>query len=364
MKRTSIVFILISLLLLAACQNDDPAPTLVPTAELLELEATAVSETTSTDGESAAGVPTMAPTEPPVPTATPLPSKEMTICMANEPSTLFLYGDRSLAATAVRHAIYENIITSLAYEYQARGVEKVPSLADGDAVINEVAVQLGDPVLNSSGDAVILGSGMQIITADGEFLTFTGEEETPVMMQQMVVDFRLQPLVWSDGEPVTAVDSIFSFNLASDPAIANDKTKPNRTATYEAIDDRAVRWTGIPGFLDETYFLNVWTPLPAHQLSALTAFDMATAPELGEFPLSHGPFVVESWTRGAEMVLVRNPHYYEDVPQIGRLTILFDVDGLDGVVNGRCDIALQDSVSILEAADIAAAADAGDITPY
>ncbi|MCP5096286.1 MAG: hypothetical protein GY943_12100, partial [Chloroflexi bacterium] len=46
------------------------------------------------------------------------------------------------------------------------------------------------------------------------------------------------------------------------------------------------------------------------------------------------------------------------------LTILFDVDGLDGVVNGRCDIALQDSVSILEAADIAAAADAGDITPY
>ena len=51
-----------------------------------------------------------------------------------------------LAARHVQHAIFTNYITTLSYAYQADGLEKLPSLADGDAVLNVVEVAEGDIV--------------------------------------------------------------------------------------------------------------------------------------------------------------------------------------------------------------------------
>lgn len=60
--------------------------------------------------------------------------------MSTEPDDLFLYGSTQLTAVAVRYAIYENLYTTLDYDYQPQGLEKLPSLEDGDAVINTVTV--------------------------------------------------------------------------------------------------------------------------------------------------------------------------------------------------------------------------------
>ena len=78
--------------------------------------------------------------------AAPARPKELTICMAQEPATLYLYGETMLTAAAIRHALYTNYITNLSYDYQADGLEKIPSLADGDAVVNTVEVEEGDVV--------------------------------------------------------------------------------------------------------------------------------------------------------------------------------------------------------------------------
>lgn len=333
------------LIALVACQEEDPAPTVVPAAELAHDAADAVDNAGSQEsGETATAVPTAAPT---LPTPTPEPPKKLVVLMAVEPNSLYLYGDSSLQATAVRHGIYENLFTSLGYDYQAQGLAKLPSLADGDAAINIVEVAEGDVVLNSSGDPVQLAPGKQIITADGSFLTYDGE--TGVQMQQMVVDFTFKPLVWSDGVPVTAVDSVFSFNVAADPLTPGIKTKIERTAAYEATGELTVRWTGVPGFLDETYFLNVWQPLPTHQLSRLSANELVNAEETTRLPLSHGPFVVSEWVAGSHILLTANPHYYraaEGYPLVDEVTIRFGMDAgenLETLLANAADILTSDN---------------------
>lgn len=341
---------------LAACgREDDAAPTVAPTADGPAVADESVAAETAVPVETAAATATAVP-----PTATPRPAKSITVCLATEPENLYLYGDTSAAATDVRHGLYETMITQLGYDYQAQGVEKVPSLADGDAHIDTVTVQTGDQVVNASGDPVRLAPGVQIITADGEFLTYRGDESAAVQMQQMTVDFTLQPLVWSDGSLVTAVDSVFSFNVAAAPETAVDKAKVNRTASYEAVGELGLRWTGLPGFLDETYFLNVWTPLPSGQLGRFTAVDLLTAPEATQNPLSHGPYMVADWQPGNALTLTRNPHYYQaGLPHIGEVTFLFVEDGLAAVQNGRCHIATQETLTLDRIPEIleAAAAD-------
>jgi peptide/nickel transport system substrate-binding protein len=180
-------------------------------------------------------------------------------------------------------------------------------------------------------------------------------------MQQMVVEFTFSPLVWSDGLPVTAADSVYSFSIAADAATPGDKSKLERTAAYEATGEQAVRWTGLPGFLDPTYFINAWPPLPRHQLADITAEELLTAPETVQSPLSSGPFMVDEWQPGVLLRLVRNPHYFrqsEGLPSVGVLTVRFDADlsePVTAVTSGQCDVVTQDSLGLDDVPTVQAA---------
>ena len=156
----------------------------------------------------------------------------LVICQPQEPASLYWYGERSLAATAVYHAIYENNVTHLSFDYQAQALEKLPSLADGDAVLQVVEVDEGATVIGANGNVTTLREGTTLINASGEVVSFRG---TPISMNQLVVDFQMKPTVWADGMPVTADDSVYSFELASDPDTPGDKFLVARTAVYEAI---------------------------------------------------------------------------------------------------------------------------------
>ena len=89
----------------------------------------------------------------------PLPPKDLVVCLAQEPDTLYPYGSTMLASKSVQHAIFTNNITSLSFDYQAEGLEKLPSLADGDAIINLVEVQEGTLVRDASDAVVMLEEG-------------------------------------------------------------------------------------------------------------------------------------------------------------------------------------------------------------
>ncbi|MBK8900205.1 MAG: hypothetical protein IPM53_03390 [Anaerolineaceae bacterium] len=276
--------------------------------------------------------------------------KELVICQAAEPDSLFLYSGYMLDKQNIHHAIYENLVTQLDYGYQAQGLEKLPSLDDGDAVLQTVTVQAGDTVLSADDEVVTLAEGVDVLNAAGERVTFDG---TPLEMSQLVVDFTLKPMVWSDGTPVSAADSVFSFAVnrtVQVPFTTVDTTRTERTASYEATGDLSLRWTGLPGWLDQTYFLNVWTPLPEHQLSKYDVNMLPELPEAVRRPLSSGPFVVTEWLPGDMIQLSANPYYYraeEGLPKLDNLTFQYypDVDGIVGpLLSGPCRIIAQSAL--------------------
>lgn len=345
---------LLAALLLAACRDADSgsadAGAATPPAETedggagpdAEIDADPPAEDEDEAAEATA-VPSPAPTPP--------PEKSLVVCLSREPDNLYIYGDETPAAQAVRQALYENLYTVLGYAYQPQGLEKLPSLSDGDARIEIVRVEAGDIVNDTDGNVVILAEGVMVRSATGEVVTFDG---TPIDVPQMVVDFAFKPLVWSDGTPVTAVDSIFSFNVALSPRTPGRKALVNHTASYQATGDRSVRWTGVPGYLDATYFTNVWMPLPTHQLQQFTPAELVNAPEATRLPLSTGPYVVEKWTDESGLVLTANPYYYRSgLPHVSRLTFRFG--DAAALLDAGCDVIGNDALTVADVDAVAAA---------
>ncbi|MEZ4645347.1 MAG: ABC transporter substrate-binding protein [Chloroflexota bacterium] len=346
MKQTYLVLLLMMLLLLAACRQDElPQPTPTP---VLQETAVAANETpVVADDPAATATPQPTPTIPPTPT--PLPLKELTVCMAHLPQNVYLYGDQSLPAIAVRHAIYENLYTSLGYDYQAQALQKLPHPEDGDVIIQTVTVNLGDEVVDYRGDVHMLRAGITVVNSDGERVTVADQ---PVQMQQMAVEFTFKPLIWSDGTPVTADDSVFSFAVAADPNTTGSKHKTQVTQLYEATGPLTVRWTGLPGYLDADYMTNVWMPLPQHQLSAIPVADLHNVPETALTPLSTGPFMLVESTPD-ELTLAKNPNYYranEGLPalDIVHVRVVTDTAVLLSDTLGGCDVVTQDALTFNE----------------
>jgi peptide/nickel transport system substrate-binding protein len=263
-----------------------------------------------------------------------------------------------LAAVHIQAALYDasalsNAVDDRSFGYQAVVIEKLPSLADGDAVIQTVTVGPGDRVVNDVGDPVELTEGVMIRPAGcyASDCAIGYDGTSQVEMEQMVVTFTLKEgLTWADGTPVTARDSVFSFNLASDPDTPNpSRYTENRTARYEAVDERTVVWTGLPGYRDSAYFINIWVPLPEHQLGHMTAAEIVESEEASRTPLGYGPFTVQEWIAGDHITMVRNPHYFradEGLPKVDEIVFRFIGEdpnaAIAAALAGECDILTQD----------------------
>ena len=313
----------------------------------------------------------LVPTVPPTPTPSPIPSptpsptpkpKILTVCMPEEPDSLYLYGTASTAAQHVWQAIYDGPVDGRNYAFQPVILTGLPSLTGGTAAIETVTVQAGDRVLAANGEVVPLAPGVTVEDAGGQRVPFDG---TPILMQRMVVTFTLHPnLAWSDGAPLTADDSVYSFELAADPAtpagagqplMAANKHNVERTAAYRALDARTVVWTGVPGFLDRAYWLNFWPPLPRHAWGGLSAADLLTADVSTRQPLGWGPFLLREWVPGDTITVVRNPLYFrvpEGLPRLDQVTFRFipDPNALAGeLVAGRCDVVTHEGAEAVRA---------------
>jgi peptide/nickel transport system substrate-binding protein len=293
--------------------------------------------------------------------------KELVVCMPAEPTTLFLYGADSPARRAIFHAIYENLFTSLDYQFQPQGLEKLPSFQDGDVSIASVEVRAGDRVVDASGDVVALREGMHVVNAGGASVAFDGQ---PVTMSQLTVEFTFRPLAWEDGTPVTAADSVLSYDIAASALAPGSKLAVERTATYEATGERTVRWTGIPGWLDSRALLPLWPPLPRHILGDMTTDELLASELSQRRPLAYGPFRIDEWVAGEELRLVRNEHYYrldEGLPRLDAVTFRF-VPNRDALmaqlVAGDCDVVTRDGAYAGQIALLQAAEEQGLVVPY
>jgi peptide/nickel transport system substrate-binding protein len=366
------ILIVVIVTFLVACRQEE-APAIQNNSQSVTTDqAAGDSESIETSGSSTSSVATpeadegQTPNPTPTTIPTPVPPKELIVCVSGEPQDLYLYGDSSAPAVAIRHALYESLYTSLGYDYQPLALEKLPSLADGDAILESVAVEAGMLVINSAEEIVPLAVGTEVIDVNGEVQIFTGE---PIPMPQLVVDYTFKPLVWSDGTPVTAEDSVFSYELAGDRETPRLDDQVRYSASYTAVDERTVRWVGLPGYLDPTFMTHIWTPLPRHQLEEFTPAELPDISEAAIEPLSYGPFVVESWTPGEEIRLSPNPHYYrsaEGLPYLDALIFRFLSSGNTRLPDGfeTCDIITQDVFSFDALPAVDEAQEAGTLVEH
>ncbi len=287
-------------------------------------------------------------TPPPPLAGTPTPvTRSLTVCLGEEPNTLYAYGSLNSSARSVLSAIYDGPMDVVDYSYEPILLEKIPALEDGDAQVGPITVNAGDEVVDSSGNLVLLATGVKVrpggCRSDECAITYDGSSS--IQMDQLVVTFTmLEGLLWSDGEPITAADSIFSFQLASSDDTPVSKFLVDRTAIYEAADEYTVQWWGKPGFIDPDYYTNFWLPLPQHAWSEFPAADLLQLDVSSQMPVGWGPYIVDEWEAGRQIHLVKNLNYFRaasGLPKFDELTYLIFEDtnaAITALVDGTCDV--------------------------
>ena len=281
------------------------------------------------------------------PSATPVPSRTLTVCLGEEPNTLYPLGGPNTAAQSVLQAIYDGPMDVVGYNYQPVILQRVPSIATGDALLEATPVKKGDLIVDAGGNLSYLDTGLRARPAgcrnDDCAVTYDGV--SPLEMDQMIVNFGLlEGLVWSDGEPLTADDSVFAYNLAKDDGTPGSKFIFDRTQSYEATDETHLQWWGIPGFIDPTYYTNFWAPLPQHAWGEFAAADLPQIDIASRTPIGWGPYVMEEWIAGDHLTLTKNIRYFradENLPVFDTLVFRIVPDpnaAMSDLVSGACDI--------------------------
>jgi peptide/nickel transport system substrate-binding protein len=193
-------------------------------------------------------------------------------------------------------------------------------------------------------------------TADGSIEGRLAESWT-VNDASDAVTFKLhEDAVWSDGEPVTAEDVVFSFQMYSDPDV---EAKSRYHLEYIAgVDESGAELSedSIEVTADDEYTVTIKLKsamyadtflqdidtvyiIPKHIFEGKTAEEI-NAPDLWANPVGSGPFIYDSEINGERIEFVKNPNYYLGAPKIDRL-ILRVTDSasmLAGLINGDLDL--------------------------
>lgn len=343
-KGLSVLSVLVMLgMLLAACEE----------------RATIVPQPSTGPGTPQVNVLTATATRKAQPTAAPtaVPPKTLVVCLGQEPTSLYMYGASSKGMWAVLEALYDGPIDTLKFSAQPVILQKLPSVANKDAVYTPVDVTAGADVVDASGNLVDLAAGTRVFPSgcSSPECVKTWDGKSPLKMDQLSLTYRLLPgLKWSDGAELTAADSVYSFNVAMDNATPVSKRIVDRTAAYQAKDAQTITWTGVPGYAPQRFDGLFWIPLPKHALSQYKPIDLLTAEAAALKPLGWGPYKMEEWKKGAFIRLSKNPNYFraaEGLPKFDTLVFRFlgeqGDNNLQALLSGECDV-LDESVLLFD----------------
>ncbi len=172
----------------------------------------------------------------------------------------------------------------------------------------------------------------------------------------LVWTFKLrEDAKWSDGEPVTAQDFVYGMGRFVDPDTASPSSNnlkhikngaiiPLGEAEVEdlgaiALDDHTLEITleyPVPYFLD---LLSDQEYFPQRQ-DIVEEYGSSYGTDAGK-TISNGPFMLDSWTHNSEVILVKNPEYWDSeavkldelnmkiIPEENALMGEFENEGVD-----------------------------------
>lgn len=177
----------------------------------------------------------------------------------------------------------------------------------------------------------ITSTGLTYVDPDGEYQPALAAElptvENGGLSEDLTtVTWRLREgLRWSDGEPITSADIVFTWETVVNPdngAFANTAGFDQITSieTPDALTAIVTYASPDPGYLGQ-FSAGL---LPKHigeGLGVMTEWDWNTN------PVGAGPFIMADWRAGESITLVRNPNYYEaGKPYLDQLTFIIVPD--------------------------------------
>jgi peptide/nickel transport system substrate-binding protein len=216
----------------------------------------------------------------------------------------------------------------------------LPTFENGGAKLVDVTVAKDQPLF----DATV----KRVISATAETTT-----------KQLVVTGKLKAgLKWSDGEPLTASDFIYSWKLSCDPdSGALDQTycpygvSPGSggiLADYKALDDTTLEATFTPGVLDPIYQLIVFGPqggpMPQHQFLEMLPADILKDERAtggtSAVPVTWGPYQMKEWKKGESITFAPNTHWSGEPAKTPNVIYRFFTDAVavaTAVIAGEID---------------------------
>lgn len=190
-------------------------------------------------------------------------------------------------------------------------------------------------------------------------------ESWEISKDGLTYTFKLRDAKWSNGDPVTAKDFVYSWLRVLDPNTASEyayqlfyikgaeeynsgKGKKEDVAV-KALDDKTLQVTlkaPAPQFLGLTAFQTLY---PVHQKTVEGNPSWFADPAKY---VSNGPFKMVSWDHNQKIVVEKNPNYWDaDKVKLSKLEIYL-IDSIDTAYNmfktGQLDF--QDDVPVQELA--------------
>lgn len=176
------------------------------------------------------------------------------------------------------------------------------------------------------------GSFLSVLVVEPLFIADANGEYQPVLAAEvptienggispdsLTITYKLKEgITWSDGEPFTAEDIVFTFEVYKNP-----ESTPLVPAAYDKIESvRAIDPLTVEVKMKEINpgYLDLWqTVLPKHKFDSTA---VTQEHPLARLPLGTGPFVFKEWKTGDQIILERNPNYRDpEKPYLDGITI-------------------------------------------
>lgn len=272
-------------------------------------------------------------------------SDRLNVCMVGEPNSIYLYDPLNVTAQKSLAIVYDGILTAQPRMFKASILDDLPTFENDSARVVPIEVRQGDKVVtvdqivkNLAPGDLVLPSGCQDINCS---IIFNGE---PLLMDQVVVDLKFLPdLRWSDGEPLTAADSIFSYMLAKSAVAPAIRDLIARTQSYELVSDDVIQWWGAPGYMSVEPSSVFFTPFPTHLRDSEDTSDLAKNAMNDSYLVGWGAYKFVRWVNG-EMIFSPNPFFFDPdgkQAQFKEMVIKYlpTTDSVyDAFFEGACDV--------------------------
>lgn len=135
---------------------------------------------------------------------------------------------------------------------------------------------------------------------------------------RQVTFFLRNDVQWSDGEPTTADDVLFTYRTMTDPEVAYPAvSRFDLVDRAEKLDDFTVRFVLTQPYPNMLFDLN-FPILPQHILGPLSPDERLTS-SFNRKPVSNGPFVPHEWQANRAIVFHAFEQFALEKPRLERL---------------------------------------------